>query len=105
MDPRLWALLNTAAGEVFLRRIWLDCAANVLVLECNLTANGHQNSFRLRFTDCRDLHWQANMPDTSGGDLPALGLFLGQARHHRAAVIYTGGTEMSVLYGQLELER
>lgn len=106
MDPRLWQLLNTAPGELFIRRMWLSHNNNTLTLECEAVNDVYPNgmTFELQFKNCRDIRWQSMSAASIQEHLQALGFYLGEQAHHKPAVVYTGESEMSVLYQELDIK-
>jgi hypothetical protein len=107
MDPRLWQILNTVPGELYIREISLSHQGKSLILDCETFNETHPNGrrFRLTFSRCRDVHWQASNPHPEGDEVAqALGVYLGEELHMKPAVVYTGGTEMSVLYDEIRID-
>jgi hypothetical protein len=107
MDPRLWELLNTPPGTLYINNISLSQQGKSVIIDCETFNDAYPNGkcFRLRFSHCRDLHWQASdpmRPDDAAAE--ALGVYLGEQLHGKPAVVYTGGTEMSVLYNSIEID-
>jgi hypothetical protein len=103
MDPRLWEMLNSPPGELFIRRISLLCEGQSLEVECETFNDSHPHGkkFRMVFSNCRDIRWESSDPYMQKPEVQAFGMYLGEELHGKPAVVYTGGTEMSVLYDEV----
>jgi hypothetical protein len=107
MDPRLWQILDTPPGDLYIRHISLSDHGKSVMVDCEAFNVAYPNGkkFRLTFAHCRDVHWQASDPMAHrDGQMQALGVYLGEERHSKAAVVYTGDTEMSVLYNEIHID-
>ena len=106
MDPRLWRLLNTEPGELYILDVHVLHAGSTLEIECEAKNSVYPNGkiYRITFKNCRDIHWQAMNPDNDNEVAQALGIYLGEQQHNKPAVVYTGETEMSVLYSEIMVQ-
>jgi hypothetical protein len=100
MDPRLWQLLEMPPADLYIRRVWLSHEGSTLTLECEAVCKDYPDGrvFQIAFQHCRDIHWQSVGPVNGNVTPQALGMYLGERDHNKPAVVYTGDTEMTVLY-------
>ncbi len=105
MDPRLWELLKAEPGVLYIREAKFVPKGSQLSLDCEYINNTHPRgrSFELTFKHCRDIRWQVMDPTTNAEAVEALGLYLGEQSHTKPAVVYTGVTEVMVLYSELSI--
>ncbi len=103
MDPRLWQLLNVPPGSVYVNNMNLCPKNSTLTVDCRALSDTYPKgkSFEIQFSHCRDVRWQAVNPGGSDEVVEALGLFLGEEGYNKPAVVYTGGIEVSVYYGDV----
>ncbi|MGK7926923.1 MAG: hypothetical protein AB4290_17055 [Spirulina sp.] len=80
---------------------WGKC----LQVDCLYDPHGDRIPYRLIFQNCEEVRWQIHSPENSG-DLAAdlIDFQLGKEGQQKPALIYTDIFELSILYGQLEIE-
>jgi len=105
MDPRLWELLSLPPGSVYIRDVRLCHTNSTVIVDCDAVTDADPNgtSFQLTFKNCRDVHWEAVDPYSKDELVQAFGVYLGEEAHNKPAVIYTGITEMTVLYDEVQV--
>jgi hypothetical protein len=59
---------------------------------------------RLRFADCRDIHWSNHAPEDAEVEADVIGFCLGQGDFKEPALITTDLFELSVFYGSCEID-
>lgn len=103
MDPRLWQLVNLTPGELYVQNVKISHIESTLTLECRAFHNTYPKgkAINITFKNCRDIRWQAVDPHAGEEAAQALGVYLGEQQHGKPAVVYTGATEMSVLYNEI----
>lgn len=103
MDPRLWQLLNLSPGDFYIRNVQLNNGGSTLAIDCTIVNETHPKGkdARLHFMNCRDIRCQVLDPTFREEVVQALGVYLGEQSHTKPAVLYTGITEMSVLYDEI----
>jgi hypothetical protein len=106
MDPRLWKLLDLSPGALYIQNVHLSHNESTLTLDCRAISDAYPKgrAFQIMFKNCRDVRWQAVDPHANESMPQALGLYLGEEEHHKPAVVYTGSTEMTVLYNELVID-
>lgn len=106
MDPRLWQLLNLPTGSVYIHNIQLSHKNSTVILDCYAQTEMAQKDkpFKLIFTHCRDVQWQAVDPNSGSDIVQAVALYLGEKMGNKPAVVYTGSTEMSIIYDDVIVE-
>ncbi len=105
MDPRLWELLNLPPGSVYIEHVYLSHVGSTLTLNCKAFGEAYPKGkpFQIQFRNCRDIRWEAVDPNAGEEAAEALGVYLGEHAHHKPAVVYTGATEMTVLYNEINV--
>ena len=108
-------------GTLTVTRLDVSQWGHELALHCVYDPGepGKPASFRLLFTDCRELHWRVyahtlspassnGSPADSPADIaptPLVNIRLGTDQHRKPANILTDTFGLTVLYGALRLER
>lgn len=105
MDPRLWQTVNLTPGELYVQNVKISHVESTLTLECKAFHDTYPKgkNIYITFKNCRDIRWQAVDPHAGEEAMQALGIFLGEHCHGKPAVVYTGATELSVLYNEVRI--
>ncbi|MEL7235463.1 MAG: hypothetical protein AAGK74_13260, partial [Chloroflexota bacterium] len=100
MDPRLWELLRLPPGALYIQNVRLCHEGSTVIVDCTAITdeNPRGQNFQINFKNCRNVQWEAMDPYNTEANVQAFGVFLGEQSHNKPAIIYTGMTEMSVLY-------
>ncbi len=77
-----------------------------LLLEC-LDDPVDRRPYVLIFKDCREIHWNiyGEDADLHDSETDLIGILLGEDKHRKPATITTGAFELSVLYGDFEIQK
>ncbi|MEM6283382.1 MAG: hypothetical protein AAF787_14400 [Chloroflexota bacterium] len=105
MDPRLWELLRLPPGTLYIHNVHLQHSESTVIVDCQAITDDtpRGKTFQINFKNCRNVQWEAIDPYSTDKNVQAYGVFLGEQSHSKAAIIYTGLTEMSVLYDSVNV--
>lgn len=104
--PDDYALLNLGGLTSLIKNVKVSGWGTEVSFECIYDPTGERSPYVLVFEECREIKWNVHDPEEAEeAEADLFGIHLGKDAHRKPALIHTDIFEISLLYGNLRLQK
>lgn len=96
----IYDMLGVEPGQITITAVEVASWGAELIVNCKYEGG---RPFQLLFDDCQSIQWDMHSSPGEQDAAEVMGLFLGEADHKEAGIIYTDLFEIAVRYGTFDL--